>query len=80
MSITQKTITFTHYNKKNIKITVQKPDLFTGLASLEIQTIVYDAYHDRYLEPRSIKIFLTEQEISHLGRFLSSGWETEEQY
>lgn len=72
MKTTQKTITLADHHKKSnvVKVTIQEPDPYTKLAMLEIQTIVYDAYNNRYLDPCSTKLFLTEQEILQLGRFL----------
>lgn len=72
MKMTQKTITLTNDHKKGniVKIMIQEPDPYTNLAMLEIQTIMYDAYNNQYLDPRSTKLFLTEQEILQLGRFL----------
>ena len=36
-----------------------------------IETVVFDGYHGRWLEPRKTQLFLTKEEISRIGEMFS---------
>jgi hypothetical protein len=54
-----------------LKVTVQEPDAFSGLHSVEFTSTVFDMYTGKWLEPRRRQLFLTPEQLTKLGAFLS---------
>lgn len=68
---TPKTIDLTDSEHHKVTVTVHPVEKYSNKHPVVIETVTRDEYHDKWLEPRTTRILMSDDQLRRLSFFLS---------